>query len=95
MWVFSFTSGLLMMDSTTFYQTLAAALQERLRIIADHAWRDRDPAAHLESLKTVSLQIADLQTKLPPGAPPKLNHYLLQCSYAKALAVVEAHLAYG
>ncbi|HWL54480.1 MAG TPA: hypothetical protein VNQ90_18720 [Chthoniobacteraceae bacterium] len=81
------------MTSTSFYQTLAAALQERLDIIADHAWRDRDPAAHLEALKRVSLELAEMRTQIPPGAPPKLNHYLLQCSYAKALAVVEAHQA--
>ena len=78
--------------STSFYHTLAAALAERLGIIADHAWRDRDPEGHLEALKRVSLGLADLRTQIPPGAPPKLNHYLLQCSYAKALAVTQEHL---
>lgn len=80
-------------SSASFYPALAAALRQRLDIIADHAWRDRDPAGHLEALKKVSLELAEMRTYLPPGAPPKLNHYLLQCSYAKALAVVEAHLA--
>ena len=36
---------------------LAALLRRRKETIADHGFRDRDPAAHLEALKAVSLEI--------------------------------------
>ncbi|MGC3988199.1 MAG: hypothetical protein QM796_00675 [Chthoniobacteraceae bacterium] len=77
------------MDNTGIYSQLASSLRERLAVIADHAWRDRDPAAHLEKLKTVSEHLLALQAQLPPKVDPKLAHYLERCSYDKALAFLE------
>lgn len=68
---------------------MAALLRERRRIIADHAFRDRDAAGHLEALKQVSEAIFAEQERLRPVTPPRLRHYLTQCSYDKALVWLE------
>ncbi|MEN9282693.1 MAG: hypothetical protein RLZZ179_186 [Verrucomicrobiota bacterium] len=68
---------------------LAQLLRERLAIIADHSLRDRDPAAHLEKLKDVSLAISSLAKELAPTLPPRLNHFMERASYDKALAFLE------
>lgn len=68
---------------------LARLLRERLAIIADHALRDSDPAAHLEKLKAVSLAISSLAKELAPTLPPRLNHFMERASYDKALAFLE------
>lgn len=65
---------------------LQASLQERRRVIADHGWRDRDPAAHLAALQEVSEKIQALTEEAAPSAPPRLRHFLENCSYDKALA---------
>jgi hypothetical protein len=67
---------------------LETSLRERRRVIADHSWRDRDPAAHLEALREVSEKIAALSGQLGPLAPPRLRHFLDNCSYDKALALL-------
>ena len=36
------------------FPDLAKLLEERVAVIADHEFRDRDPEAHLEALKRVS-----------------------------------------
>ena len=71
------------------FNPLAALLRERLAVIADHALRDRDPAAHLEKLKQVSEAILAQQQELRPLMPPRLAHFMEQCSYEKALALIE------
>lgn len=68
---------------------LAQLLRERLAIIADHSLRDREPAAHLEKLKDVSLAISSLAKELAPTLPPRLNHFMERASYDKALAFLE------
>ncbi len=68
------------------FAALREALRERRAVIADHAFRDRDPAAHLEALKGASERIQTLQAQLPAGVDPHFRHYLQQCSYDKALA---------
>jgi hypothetical protein len=60
-------------------------LEERLQVIADHAFRERDAAAHLERLKQVSERLVQEHERLRGAIPPMLNHYLMQASYAKAL----------
>ena len=65
---------------------LEASLRERRRVIADHDWRDRDPEAHLAALREVSEKLAALTERLGPVAPPRLRHFLDNCSYDKALA---------
>lgn len=67
------------------FANLRTLLQRRLDLIADHAFRDRDAAAHLEALKTVSEEIVAEHQRLRTELPPQLNHFLTQASFSKAL----------
>jgi hypothetical protein len=80
-----------MAESPTTHEALAAALRERLAVVADREFYARDAAAHLERLRAVSEQIAQLQSQLPSPVDPQLAHYLQRCSYDKALAFLEEH----
>ncbi len=51
---------------------LAAALRERLTIIADEESR-RNPARHTERLRAVSERIEQLEHQLPPAIDPQLQ----------------------
>ena len=73
------------------FAELADALRERLAVIADRAFYERDPAAHLERLKTVSEKITRLGAALPRPLPGDFAHYLQRASYEKALAWIEAN----
>ena len=65
---------------------LLAALKERLRVIADHEWRDRDSSSHLQKLQEISDQIERCTSiLLKEKGDPQLRHYLEQRSYDKAL----------
>lgn len=75
------------------FQSLAAALRERLAVIADRELYARDPAAHLEKLKSVSEKITSLAAALPQPLDGEFAHYLHRASYAKALAWLEARAA--
>ncbi len=79
-----------MTESPDAYQELTAALKERLALIADREFYQRDPAAHLARLQAVSGTIATSATQLPGPVDPQLAHYLQRCSYDKALACLEA-----
>ena len=68
---------------------LAAALRERLAIIADENSR-RDPAAHTARLSAVSEKIEKLQAVLPKPIDPQLAHFLQRKSYDKALELLES-----
>lgn len=70
--------------------SLAEALRERRRIVTDRAFYQRDPAAHLAALASVSDRIVQLGAALPPPIPGELAHFLERCSYDKALAWIEA-----
>ena len=72
------------------YSQLAAALRERLSVIADREFCVRDPAAHLEKLKSVSEKITQLGNALPRPLDGNLAHYLQRASYQKALDWLEA-----
>ena len=72
------------------FQPLAAALRERLAVIADRAAYERDPAEHLRRLQAASERIVALQSQLPAPVDPTLAHYLQRCSYDKALAWLES-----
>ena len=76
------------MSDPTF-APLAGALRERLDVIGDRAFYQRDPAGHLEALKEVSERIEALQKHLPTPVDPQLKHYLERRSYDKALALLE------
>ena len=77
------------MADTPLFDELAAALRERIAVIADRALYVSEPAVHLEKLRAASEKIAALQGRLPPSADPQLAHYLQRCSYEKALAFLE------
>ena len=69
---------------------LSELLRQRVAIIADHTWRDRDSAGHLEALKEVSEKISLWAERNRAAADPRLRHYLANASFAKALAHLEA-----
>ena len=78
-----------MQTKNAAYTELASALRERMEVIADRELYQRDPAAHLEKLKAVSLRIDELAALLPAPVPGDLAHYLQRASFAKALAWLE------
>ena len=67
---------------------LAAALRERIAIVADEESR-RDAPAHMERLRHVSERIDQLSAQLPKPIDAQLKHYLDRRSYDKALAYLE------
>ena len=68
---------------------LISLLRRRESVIADHAWRDRDPSGHLAALKEVSEQITAWTEDHHAALDPRLRHYLANASFAKALAHAE------
>ena len=72
-------------------EELARLLRKRLEVINDHAFRDSDPDAHLDALKKVSERIMSLHVDLRDAGKlrPRLEHFLANCSYDKALAFLE------
>lgn len=83
------------MNPTPIYNELATALRERLAVIRDTAWRDRDSAGQMARLREVSESIVALKGGLPHPIDPRLAHYLQRCSYDKALAWLEGEDARG
>lgn len=73
------------------FLNLATALRERLAIIGDRELYARDPAVHLEKLKSVSEKIALLSAALPKPLDKNLEHYLQRASYEKALSWLSSH----
>jgi hypothetical protein len=69
---------------------LTTLLRRRVAIIADHAWRDRDAAEHLEALKSVSEEITTWTLAHRIEVDAQMRHYLANASYQKALAHLEA-----
>lgn len=70
-------------------QALIDLLRRREAIIADHSWRDRDSAAHLDALRQVSEQISAWTVANDANISPKLRHYLANSSFQKALDHLE------
>jgi hypothetical protein len=64
---------------------LIGLLEERLRVIGDATLRERDPAGQLAKLQEVSEAIVAFHTAHRAKIQPRLNHFLENCSYAKAL----------
>lgn len=69
---------------------LILMLRRRESVIADHAWRDRDAAGHLDALKQVSEEISAWAAEHGQAADARLRHYLGNASFTKALAHLEA-----
>ena len=78
---------------TPLHEQLAAALRERIAVVADRELFRTDPSLHLERLKSVSERIVAMQSQLPSPVDPQLAHYLQRCSYDKALAFLEGENA--
>ncbi|WP_395742556.1 hypothetical protein [Prosthecobacter sp.] len=72
------------------FDSLRTLLRRRLDLIADHAFRDRDAAAHLEALKQVSEELTIEHVRLRAQLPPRLNHFLTQASFSKALEYLDS-----
>jgi hypothetical protein len=72
------------------HDELIQLLRRREAVIADHAWRDRDAAAHLEALKSVSEEISAWAGANHACTDARLRHYLANASFGKALAHLES-----
>ncbi len=77
-------------SSSIMTSELIDLLRQRIAIIADHEWRDRDSGGHLEALKEVSEKISTWTAAHRSEVDPQLRHYLANASYQKALAHLEA-----
>lgn len=72
------------------YADLSTLLHRRLEIIADHAWRARDPEGQLMALREISTAIERWNKTHEAELPSRLRHFLDQCSYEKALRFAES-----
>ncbi|MGC4014030.1 MAG: hypothetical protein QM755_05850 [Luteolibacter sp.] len=69
---------------------LQTLLLHRLAVINDHAWRDRDAAAHLDALREASEALTEWTRLHRTEIDPQLRHFLANASYQKALAHIES-----
>ena len=76
--------------SITPHAELAAALRERITVIADRDFCTRDPVGHLAKLQAASERIGRAAAALPQPIPGDLAHFLRGSSFQKALAWLEA-----
>ncbi|MFT6863972.1 MAG: hypothetical protein ACJAVK_002534 [Akkermansiaceae bacterium] len=71
------------------FPDLAKLLEARTAVIADHGFRDRNPAGHLEALKRVSEAIVSWHEAHRIEIDGNLDHFLTGASYQKALLYLE------
>lgn len=69
---------------------LEKLLERRLEVIADHTWRDRDPAGHLDALRLASEALSAWTLLHRSELDPQLRHFLANASYQKALQHAQA-----
>ncbi|MEX1120123.1 MAG: hypothetical protein WEB60_15155 [Terrimicrobiaceae bacterium] len=69
--------------------SLHSALRQRVEIVADHNFRERDPSGHLEAIKAAAAHLDAIIAGLPRDIDPNLRHYLERQSYLKAIAWLE------
>ncbi len=74
---------------------LTGLLRRRLGTIADAELRERDPERQLALLQEASEAISAFHARHRGAIPPRLNHYLQNCSFQKALEWAEAELGRG
>ena len=72
------------------FDSLRVLLKRRLDLIADHAFRDRDSAGHLAALQQVSEELGAEHLRLRAQLPPRMNHFLTQASFSKALEYLDS-----
>lgn len=63
-----------------------------MRVIGNAELRERDPAGQLLQLQEVSEAISGFHERHRASIQPRLNHFLENCSYAKALEWAEESL---
>ncbi|MEM7697678.1 MAG: hypothetical protein AAF236_04660 [Verrucomicrobiota bacterium] len=68
------------------YQQLIEFLERRIEVISDTEWRDRDQEGHLGAIIEASEAIGEWQTAHQEELPKRLEHFLENCSFEKALA---------
>ena len=71
------------------FPDLAKLLEDRISVIADHGFPDRDPEAHLEALKSVSEAIVSWHEAHRSEIDGNLDGFLTGASYQKALLYLE------
>lgn len=71
------------------FGSLHALLKRRIQLISDHEFRDVDPTGHLASLQQISELITSEHHRLKPILPGRLNHFLQQASFSKAIEYIE------
>lgn len=64
-------------------------LTHRLTVIGDKKMRDEQPEEQLRELQKVSEAITDWHRTHRSSVPARLNHYLTQASFQKALAWID------
>ncbi|MDF1657313.1 MAG: hypothetical protein P1U58_06850 [Verrucomicrobiales bacterium] len=64
---------------------LIVMLERRLAVIADAELRESDPSKQLAQLQEVSEQIMAFHEEHSENLSPRLNHFLGNCSFDKAL----------
>ncbi len=74
---------------------LAGLLRQRLATIGDTELRERDPGRQLALLREVSEAIESFHRRHREGMPARLNHFLGNCSFDKALAWTDEALPDG
>ena len=77
------------MQSVSPTSALIRILHRRETVIADHSWRDRDPADHLAALRRISEDISAWIAAHEARIDPRLRHFLVNASFAKALVYLD------
>ena len=79
------------MASRSQLETLLTLLKKREAVIADHSFRDRDEAAHLQALIDTSGEIESWYAGADKSSlDADLQHFLVKRSYEKARKWIEA-----
>jgi hypothetical protein len=72
------------------HEDLATLLCRRRDIISDHEFRDRDTLGHLAALKEVSEAISAWHLAHKAEISPRLDHFLINCSFDTALVYIQS-----
>ena len=78
--------------SVAHLQQLIEMLERRLAVIADTDLRENDPESQLTQLQEVSEAIMAFHEDHRDSIPIRLNHFLENCSFDKALLWCEEAL---
>jgi len=81
--------------SEAHLQQLIEMLERRLVVIADSELRENDPDTQLKQLQEVSEAIMEFHADHRCQIPIRLNHFLENCSFDKALVWCQEALAEG